>query len=114
MARPVTDRQWQDAVDAAHLIMTLEVGHIFELIGEMPAVDFERISQTLEEGRERGITPMADIAELQDAAAALVEKIEQKLPTFTSGIINEIERLREALKQRRKKELYCYSQRKAS
>jgi hypothetical protein len=116
MARPTTPKQWQDAVDAAYLIHMVQTGQVYELLGDMPAFDFEKIFQTLEEGREQGITPMADIIELQDAAAALLEKIDTHFHVLreTQLLGASLERLRMALNERRKKELYFYAHRKAS
>jgi hypothetical protein len=116
MARPVTDRQWQDAVDAAHAIMTMEVGRIYELLHDMPAIDFEECFRILEEGRERGITPTNDVDELHNAAAALVERIDTQMPALSTNnwLGAPLLRLRNALRQRRKGEMTSYAHRKVS
>lgn len=64
--RPVTTKQWQDAVDAAdmlarittaQILLLLEMGRLFRLIDDNLDVDVQLCLDTLEEGREKGVTP---------------------------------------------------------
>jgi hypothetical protein len=55
--RPVTTQQWQDAVDAAHALLTLEHAHIYGLILGGPTVNVERCVELIEDGQTRGIRP---------------------------------------------------------
>lgn len=64
--RPLTQGQWQDAVDAgeilsrvttAQILLLLEMGRLFGLVGDDLEVDVQACLDTLEEGREKGVTP---------------------------------------------------------
>lgn len=64
--RPVTTKQWQDAVDAAEMLarittaqilLLLEMGRLFGLVDDSLEVDVQLCLDTLEEGREKGVTP---------------------------------------------------------
>ena len=61
--RPVTDRQWQDAVDAAHALLTLEAARLYGLVTGGPEVNVERCVEIIEDGRSRGILPRVDAVE---------------------------------------------------
>lgn len=70
--RPATDDNWQDAVDAAHLIMTLELGRIYRLVKIIPEFDIEECIAILAEGRDRGILPNAELTNLVGAVDGLL------------------------------------------
>ena len=64
--RPVTREQWQDAVDAAELLsrvttaqilLLLEMGRLFGMVDDDLGIDIQSCLDTLEEGREKDITP---------------------------------------------------------
>lgn len=55
--RPVTDHQWQQAVDAAYLMQQIELARLFGLLPGWPEVDLEKCSEILADGRELGIRP---------------------------------------------------------
>lgn len=73
--QPVTDEQWQDAVDASHALLTLEAAHLYGLVTGGPEVNVQRCVEILEDGRERGIRPSAD------AVKRLVFEINGSNPT---------------------------------
>lgn len=58
--RPVTDDQWQDAVDAAHAMLMLEAARLYGLVTGGPEVNIERCVEILEDGQARGIHPRID------------------------------------------------------
>jgi hypothetical protein len=58
--RPVTDQQWQDAVDAAHTLLTLETARLYGLVTGGPEVNVERCVEIIEDGRSRGTLPRVD------------------------------------------------------
>jgi hypothetical protein len=71
--RPITQEQWQDAVDAAEmlvsvttaqLLLLLEMGKLFDLVDDNLEVDVQNCLDTLEEGREKGITPNINLPEI--------------------------------------------------
>lgn len=99
MARPVTERQWQDAVDAAHMILTMELGQLFGLVRVVHEVDIAECVAILEEGRTHGVVPQADVKELRDAVKALLDVIHSRVPVLSSELWlgPELHQLREAL-----------------
>jgi hypothetical protein len=54
---PQTAAEWQEAVDAAEVYLSLDSCQQYGLITGAPAVNIERALELLERGRERGITP---------------------------------------------------------
>lgn len=72
--RPVTDPQWQDAVDAAQLLTMLALGQLFELISGLPEIDTQKCSEILEDGRARGITPRLNGEQTSALTLAEVER----------------------------------------
>jgi len=72
---PVTPREWQDAVDAAHACLAIESARQYGLITGGPRVDATRCATILRLGRERGFTPAVDavgrfVAALREAAVS--------------------------------------------
>lgn len=55
--RPVTDEQWQDAVDAAYFIQQIEMARLFGLVTGGPEINLESCAEILEDGRKLGILP---------------------------------------------------------
>lgn len=55
--RPVTDEQWQDAVDAAYFVQQIELARLFGLVTGGPEINLESCAEILEDGRELGILP---------------------------------------------------------
>lgn len=71
---PVTPKEWQTAVDAAHGSLALAAARDYGLVTGGPVVNVERCNQILERGAEMGVTPSPDAIErftLGLAAAAL-------------------------------------------
>lgn len=58
--RPVTPEQWQDAVDAAHALLTFEAARIYGLVEGGPEVNVERCVELLEDGKAMGVVPGAE------------------------------------------------------
>ena len=66
----MTEKQWQDAVDAAEMfsrvttaqiLLLLELGRLFGLVNDNLEVDVQLCLDTLEEGREKNVTPDINI-----------------------------------------------------
>ena len=55
--RPVTDVQWQDAVDAAYFMQQIEMARLFGLVTGGPEINFESCIEILDVGRELAIVP---------------------------------------------------------
>ena len=56
--RPVTDRQWQDAVNAAQTLLNIELGRLYGLAtNDDLTINVHLCLETLKEGRARDITP---------------------------------------------------------
>ncbi len=72
--RPVTNEQWQDAVDAAHTLLQLSIGQLYKLVKPMPEIDVEECVMILAEGAQRDIYPGVDITALLDATDTLLKK----------------------------------------
>lgn len=67
--RPVTEEQWQDAVDAAEVLarittagvlLFIEMGRLFELVNENGEIDIQACHEVIEDARSQGITFRAD------------------------------------------------------
>lgn len=67
--RPVTEEQWQDAVDAADLLarittakvlLFLELARVFGLLDENGGIDTQACHEVIEDARSRGVMPSAD------------------------------------------------------
>lgn len=54
---PVTDREWQDAVDAARFFIALDSARQYGLVEGGPGVDVERCEDILRRGEARGFLP---------------------------------------------------------
>lgn len=54
---PVTDEQWQEAVDVAHGLLAIESARRFGLIRGGPQCNVERCEEILTLGLERGTAP---------------------------------------------------------
>lgn len=54
---PVTQDQWQDAVDAAYFMQQLAMAQLYGLMVAGPEINIERCIETLKAGRERGVLP---------------------------------------------------------
>lgn len=109
--RPVTDEQWQDAVDAAHTILTLEIGRLYGLVRVIPEFDIEECHRILAEGRERGILPASEVADLVAAAESLLEKCRDRLGVLQnkSWIGTELGQLRRAMVRVKKGRTYTHA-----
>lgn len=68
--RPVTKEQWQDAVDTAELLarmttakilLFIELGRLFGLIDENGEIDIQACYEVVEDARNQGIVPSADV-----------------------------------------------------
>lgn len=64
--RPVTQAQWQDAVDMAEILartttaqvlLFIEMGRIFNLVDENGIVDVQACYEIVEDARSQGIMP---------------------------------------------------------
>lgn len=67
--RPVTQEQWQDAVDAAELLarittarvlLFIEMGRLFGLIDDNGEVDIVICNEIIEDARSQGIMPSVE------------------------------------------------------
>jgi hypothetical protein len=67
--RPVTEEQWQDAIDAAELLarvttaqvlLFIEMGRLFGLADENGEIDIQACYQVIEEARSQGVMPSVD------------------------------------------------------
>ncbi len=67
MSEPSTPAEWQDAVDAAQLLLLIDSARQYGLIDGGPAVDVERCVQVLEVGKARGYRPAPDAKIIQRA-----------------------------------------------
>jgi hypothetical protein len=63
LALPSTAAEWQEAVDLAEFLLTLDSARQYGLVTGGPTVNVDRCAQLLEEGAARGITPSSDAAE---------------------------------------------------
>ena len=80
---PVTDRQWQDAVDAAHYMLTLEVARLYGLASGGVEVNIELCEQIISQGNTLGFRPSIK------AIPRLVEEMETRTmtqPTRLRGV----------------------------
>jgi hypothetical protein len=64
--RPVTKRQWQDAVDAAELLanittaqvlLFIEMGRLFGLVGEDGEIDIQACHEVINDAASQGVLP---------------------------------------------------------
>lgn len=67
--KPITQEQWQDAVDAAELLARLttakvllfiEMGRLFNLVDENGEIDIQACYGVMEDARSQGVMPNAD------------------------------------------------------
>lgn len=72
MREPVTDMEWQDAVDAAEFALHLESARHFGVVEGCPEVDVARAEDLLARGRRRGVFPTPNA--LRRYTRALVEQ----------------------------------------
>jgi hypothetical protein len=56
-AEPSTPEEWQDAVDAAHALLSFESARLYGFIAGGPGVNVERCETILDQGRKLGYTP---------------------------------------------------------
>jgi hypothetical protein len=63
MKNPSTPEEWQEAVDLAHTMLTIEAARQYGLITGGPKVDEERCLDLLEQGRQKGFQPSTDAIE---------------------------------------------------
>jgi hypothetical protein len=57
---PKTPEQWQEAADAAHVLLLVDSARWYGLIDGGPLVDVERCQSLLKQARSRGVTPALD------------------------------------------------------
>jgi len=72
---PVTDRQWQDAVDAADFMLRIEVARLYGLASGGVEVNIELCEAIISQGRTLGFTPSVK------AVPALVEEMQTRTTT---------------------------------
>lgn len=60
MIDPVSKAQWQEAVDAADVLLALDAAREYGLITGGPMINMERCMKILSQGRNKGIVPSAD------------------------------------------------------
>lgn len=58
--RPVNDKQWQDAVDAAYFVQQLAMAQLYGLLTQGLEINIECCVEILEDGRERGVLPQLE------------------------------------------------------
>jgi hypothetical protein len=56
---PKTGVEWQDAVDAAHVLVLIHDARLYGLIAGGPNIDVQRCLLLLDAGRRRGYVPTA-------------------------------------------------------
>jgi hypothetical protein len=54
---PLTQEEWQEAVDAAEFYLLLHSARQYGLVKGGPEVNLDRCDEMLKRGRERGIVP---------------------------------------------------------
>lgn len=57
MLNPRTPKEWQDAVDAAYLLLQIDSARQYGLITGGPLIDTVRCRWTLLEGAKQGVAP---------------------------------------------------------
>ncbi len=60
MRTPKTKDEWQEAVDAAHVLLILDSARQYGLVSGGPKPNASRCEQILQEGKKRGIRPRED------------------------------------------------------
>lgn len=64
--RPVTTAQWQDAVNAAEILLLIETGRLFGLIASGNEIDVQACLGIIEDGRKQeGVTPQIQSMQLE-------------------------------------------------
>lgn len=63
MENPRTDREWQDAVDAAKAAIAFDAASHYGLVEGGPEVNVPRCREIMKLGKKRGIEPSADCIE---------------------------------------------------
>jgi hypothetical protein len=59
---PRNQREWREAVEAAHSLMCLDAARQYGLVEGGPEIDVGRCIEILEDGRALGIVPLGSIA----------------------------------------------------
>lgn len=60
---PVTPTEWQEAVDAAHVLLLIDSAWKYKLIVGGPTVNVERCQEILRRGTELGVKPSTNAVE---------------------------------------------------
>lgn len=60
---PKNDAEWQQAVDAAHVLLLVESARAYGLVTGGPNVNVDRCREILERGQNLGISPSATAVE---------------------------------------------------
>ena len=60
---PRTREEWQEAADAAHVLLTIDAARQYGLIEGGPEIDLGRCVEILRKARRQGITPAVDCIE---------------------------------------------------
>ena len=60
---PGTREEWQEAVDAAHVLILIDGARRYGLISGGPAANIDRCVEIVEAGKKRGILPAKDAIE---------------------------------------------------
>ena len=63
MRDPQTDEEWQEAVDGADALLSLDSARQYGLVTGGPKVNVNRCVAIVEEGKRRGIQPQPDNVE---------------------------------------------------
>lgn len=66
---PQTPEEWQSAVDAAQIALTVEASRVYGLVEGGPVVNVARCLAIIEQGGERGILPDVTDEKLRDFLA---------------------------------------------
>ena len=57
MKDPLSREEWQEAVDAAHVLLAIDAARAYGLVKGGREVDAERCQEILEAGERLGVTP---------------------------------------------------------
>lgn len=109
--RPITDEQWQAAVNTAHATLTLELGQLFQLVKAIPAFDIDECLTILAEGAERGIYPNPSVTLLVGAVEKLLTKCDEKLRVLSTHtwLGDELDELRAAVELTKRERTFSYA-----
>lgn len=87
---PVTEEQWQDAVDAAHAMLSIEMARLFKLVEGGPYVNVERCMEILEDGLKRGVIPRALAVQRFNKSRNNGHELEQAIADMRSARLSHV------------------------